>query len=144
MPRYDIQHQRHIFYTPTEQADLILIAPASPIASLRNHPDNSVAARLAAQSFPGLGTLVTAAYRRFLTPEQLTEARLDIAQTLATDGDPDAARAVLEEALAHDPTRFDLRLRLGHLAIGPEPVPGETVTYTLVFSNAAGPGTLRA
>jgi pimeloyl-ACP methyl ester carboxylesterase len=59
-------------------ADLILIAPASPIASLRHHPDSGVAARLAAQSFPGLGTLVTGAYRRFLTPEQLTQSRLDI------------------------------------------------------------------
>lgn len=59
-------------------ADLVLIAPASPIASLRNHPDNGVAARLAAQSFPWLGNLVTETYRRRLTPQQLAQARLDI------------------------------------------------------------------
>jgi pimeloyl-ACP methyl ester carboxylesterase len=59
-------------------ADLILIAPASPIASLRHHPDNGVAARLAAQSFPGLGNLVAGAYRRFLTPQQLAQTRLEI------------------------------------------------------------------
>ncbi len=59
-------------------ADLILIAPASPIASLRHHPDNGVAARLAAQSFPGLGNLVAGAYRRLLTPQQLAQTRLEI------------------------------------------------------------------
>ena len=59
-------------------ADLVLIAPASPIASLRNHPDNGVAARLAAQSFPGIGNLVAGAYRRMLTPQQLAQTRLDI------------------------------------------------------------------
>lgn len=59
-------------------ADLILIAPASPIASLRHRPSNSVAARLAAQSFPGIGNVVAGAYRRMLTPQQLTQARLEI------------------------------------------------------------------
>ena len=59
-------------------ADLVLIAPASPIASLRNHPDNGVAVRLAAQSFPGIGNLVAGAYRRMLTPQQLAQTRLDI------------------------------------------------------------------
>lgn len=58
--------------------DLVLIAPASPIATLRNHPDSGLAARLAAQSFPGLGNLVAGAYRRFHTPQQLAEARLEI------------------------------------------------------------------
>ena len=59
-------------------ADLVLIAPASPIASLRNHPDSGVAVRLAAQSFPGLGNLVVGAYRHMLTPQQLAQTRLEI------------------------------------------------------------------
>ncbi len=63
---------------PGAVADLILIAPASPIASLRNHPDNGVAARLAAQSFPVLGNMVAGAYRRLLTPDQLAQTRLEI------------------------------------------------------------------
>ncbi len=73
-------------------ADLVLIAPASPIASLRNHPDTGVAARLAAQSFPGLGNLVAGAYRRVLTPQQLAQMRLEI---VAADASalPDRVRA---------------------------------------------------
>ncbi len=63
---------------PGMVADLILIAPASPIASLRHRPSYGVAARLAAQSFPGLGTVVAGAYRRMLTPQQLAQARLEI------------------------------------------------------------------
>ncbi len=63
---------------PELVADLVLIAPASPIASLRHHPDNGLAARLAAQSFPGLGNLVAGAYRRLHTPQQLAETRLEI------------------------------------------------------------------
>ena len=59
-------------------ADLVLIAPASPIASFRRHPDTGVAARLGAQSLPGLGNLVVGAYRRMLTPQQLTQARLEL------------------------------------------------------------------
>lgn len=54
-----------------------------------------------------------------------TEARLDLAQTLKLDGRIDDAKAVLLEATRRDPTRFDTWMRLGHLEIGPEPVPGD-------------------
>jgi pimeloyl-ACP methyl ester carboxylesterase len=57
--------------------ELILIAPASPVASLRHRPKNAVAARLAAQSVPGLGKLVIDAYRRMLTPQQRATMMLD-------------------------------------------------------------------
>lgn len=63
---------------PDMVADLILIAPAGPPASLRHRPDNGVAVRLAAQSFPGLGNVVAGAYRRMLTPQQLAQMRLEI------------------------------------------------------------------
>lgn len=56
---------------------LVLIAPASPVASLRHRPKNAVAARLAAQSVPGLGSLVVEAYRRMLTPQQRATMLLD-------------------------------------------------------------------
>ena len=55
----------------------------------------------------------------------MTEARLDLAELDRISGDPDAARARLEAAREVDPTRFDLPLRLGHLALGEEPVPGD-------------------
>jgi pimeloyl-ACP methyl ester carboxylesterase len=63
---------------PGKVADLVLIAPASPVPSLRNPPNPAVAARLAAQSFNGLGDLVAGAYRRSHTPQQLARARLEI------------------------------------------------------------------
>ncbi len=66
------------------------------------------------------------AYAKALAADPgMTEARLDTAQTHAAEGVPAAAREVLEEALRHDPTRFDVRIRLGHLAMGEEPIPGE-------------------
>ena len=67
-----------------------------------------------------------AAYAQALLADPgMTEARLDIAQTYVAEGNRAAAREALEGALPHDPTRFDLRIRLGHLAVGEEPVPGE-------------------
>jgi pimeloyl-ACP methyl ester carboxylesterase len=62
--------------------ELVLLAPASPVASLRHRPKNAVAARLAAQSVPGLGNLVVGAYRRMLTPQQRATMLLD---TVAAD-----------------------------------------------------------
>ena len=55
----------------------------------------------------------------------MTEARLDLATIFEIEDRRDDAVAVLEEARRMDPTRFDVALRLGHLALGPEPVPGE-------------------
>lgn len=55
----------------------------------------------------------------------MTEARLDIAKSFEMQGRTDDARAALEEAARHDPTRYELHMRLGHLALGPEPVAGE-------------------
>jgi Tfp pilus assembly protein PilF len=52
-----------------------------------------------------------------------TEARLDLAEVHRAQGRPDEARAVLEEAGRRDPTRYDVPLRLGHLAVGPEAPP---------------------
>ncbi|MDJ0976853.1 MAG: O-antigen ligase family protein [Planctomycetota bacterium] len=54
-----------------------------------------------------------------------TEARLDLAHTLELDDRIDDAKAVLVEATRRDPTRFDAWMRLGHLEIGPEPIPGD-------------------
>ena len=55
----------------------------------------------------------------------MTEARMDLARTLAMDGRHDDAETVLREAIRRDPRRFDLRIRYGHLGLGPEPVPGD-------------------
>lgn len=55
----------------------------------------------------------------------MTEAWLDIARTYEREDRIEDARAALEEAVRRDPTRFDARMRLGHLALGKEPVPGE-------------------
>ena len=55
----------------------------------------------------------------------MTEAWLDIARTYELEGRVDDARAALLEAVRRDPTRYDARMRLGHLALGEEPVPGE-------------------
>lgn len=89
---------------PDLVADLILIAPAGPPASLRHRPDNAVAVRLAAQSFPGLGNLVAGMYRRLLTPQQLVQMRLEI---VAADPSllPERVRAV---SLAMAARRADL------------------------------------
>jgi len=65
------------------------------------------------------------AWRRALEVEPaLTEARLDMAQSYALEGRREDALAALVEARRFDPTRYDLVLRQGHVALGPEPVPG--------------------
>jgi O-antigen ligase len=70
--------------------------------------------------------------RRFFA-EQLqsdpgaTEARLDVAETWRIEGRPDLAREALLDAGRHDPTRVDVPLRLGHLALGPEEPPSRQV-----------------
>lgn len=53
-----------------------------------------------------------------------TEARLDVAELHRRAGRAGDARTVLERARRADPTRFDVPLRLGHLALGDEPLPG--------------------
>ncbi len=64
-------------------------------------------------------------FARLLTLDPgATEARLDVADTHRVEGRPDLARATLEEARRLDPTRFDPPLRLGHLLLGEEPLPG--------------------
>ena len=55
----------------------------------------------------------------------MTEARLDLATLYEMDDRIDDARDALTEAARVDPTRFDIRLRLGHLALGREPIPGD-------------------
>lgn len=54
-----------------------------------------------------------------------TESWLRIARTYEEEGRRLDAEAALEEALRRDPTRFDVHMHLGHLALGDEPVPGE-------------------
>ena len=54
-----------------------------------------------------------------------TESRLDMARTYEIEGRDKDAESALREAVRHDPTRFEVRMRLAHLALGPEPVPGE-------------------
>lgn len=63
---------------PSLVDDMALIAPASPIVSIRHRPRIAVAARLAAQSFPWLGTPVVEAYRRRTSPQQRAEILLDL------------------------------------------------------------------
>lgn len=53
-----------------------------------------------------------------------TEARLDVAELHRRDGRDDDALDVLRRARACDPTRFDVPLRMGHLTLGEEPLPG--------------------
>lgn len=55
----------------------------------------------------------------------MTEARLDIARSWEDEGRVDDARDALGEAARRDPTRYDVPMRRGHLALGREPVPGE-------------------
>jgi len=52
-----------------------------------------------------------------------TEARLDMAEIHRRRGRREDARDVLVRARELDPTRFDVPLRLGHLALGDEPPP---------------------
>jgi tetratricopeptide (TPR) repeat protein len=55
----------------------------------------------------------------------MTEARLEIAHSYRREDRMEDARDALLEAARRDPTRFDVHMRLGHLALGKEPVPGE-------------------
>ena len=55
----------------------------------------------------------------------MTEARMDRAEVLSILKEPDRAMTVLRDARTRDPTRFDTAIRLAHLALGPEPVPGD-------------------
>lgn len=55
----------------------------------------------------------------------MTEARLDLASVYERQERYDDARDVLLEARRWDPTRFDVALRLGHVALGPEPLAGD-------------------
>jgi len=65
-------------------------------------------------------------WRRALAADPgATENWLEIERTYENEGRKEDARAALLEALRHDPTRYDLHVRLGHLALGEEPVPGE-------------------
>jgi tetratricopeptide (TPR) repeat protein len=65
-------------------------------------------------------------YRAALAADPgMTEARLDLAQIDLLQGRRQDARDVLREALRHDPTRYDVPRALMHLALGPEPVPGD-------------------
>lgn len=61
---------------------LILIAPASPAPSGARPTKPLVAARLVAQSVPGLGNLIAGLYRHVRDPEQRAESLLD---TVAAD-----------------------------------------------------------
>jgi tetratricopeptide (TPR) repeat protein len=54
-----------------------------------------------------------------------TESRLDTARTYEIEDRDKDAESALREAVRHDPSRFEVRMRLAHLALGPEPVPGE-------------------
>jgi tetratricopeptide (TPR) repeat protein/O-antigen ligase len=58
----------------------------------------------------------------------MTEARLDLAQVYQLEKRPVDARAVLEEALRADPTRYDVPRRVMEIELGPEPVPGDPPT----------------
>jgi tetratricopeptide (TPR) repeat protein len=76
----------------------------------------------------GLGDLGAAreSFRAALAEDPgMTEAWLDIARTYEIAGRVEDARQALEEAGRRDPRRFDVPMRLGHLIVGPEPVPGE-------------------
>lgn len=66
------------------------------------------------------------AFRKALAADPgLTEARLDLAQVYQLEDRGQDARTVLEEAVRHDPTRFDIPRRMGDLLLGLEPVPGD-------------------
>lgn len=67
-----------------------------------------------------------------------TEARLDLARLMEIDGRIDDARAVLMEATRRDPTRFDVWMRLGHLEIGDEPIPGDPLPDDIDWVAALG------
>ena len=56
-----------------------------------------------------------------------TEAYLDLAKTYEEEGRLADARSALEDARRRDPTRVEVALRLGHLTLGSEPIPGDPV-----------------
>ena len=71
-----------------------------------------------------------------------TEARLDLATVYELQDRPQDARQALREARRWDPTRFDVALRLAHLALGPEPLAGDPlpavdIEPVLIAYNAA-------
>ena len=63
---------------PDLVTDLVLITPASPAPLGTRPPRPAVAARLAAQSVPGLGRLVMNLYRRASSPEERVDALLSL------------------------------------------------------------------
>lgn len=71
--------------------DLILISPASPPPLLSRPTNPRVAARMVAQSFPGVGHTVTDLIRRTVPPEKRTRALLDV---VSADSDSLPDRAV--------------------------------------------------
>ncbi len=101
--------------------------------ALRWRPDHPEARYIHGVSEAEQGRYGTAreAWRRALEVEPaLTEARLDMAQSYALEDRRDDALAALIEARRFDPTRYDLVLRQGHVALGEEPVPGGPASGT--------------
>ncbi|MFM8981017.1 MAG: O-antigen ligase family protein [Planctomycetia bacterium] len=90
-------------------------------------PDHPEALYRLGVSRAELGRLEAAreAWRAALAVEPgLSEARMDMAHAWVLEERAQEAAEVLREARRHDPTRYDLALRQGHVALGPEPVPG--------------------
>lgn len=113
------------------------LSPAALAAARARHleqgalawrPDHPEALYRLGVSHAELGRLDAAreAWRAALAVEPgLTEARLDLAHAHVLEGRAAEAAEVLREARRHDPTRYDLVVRQGHVALGPERVPGE-------------------
>lgn len=102
--------------------------PALEHGALRWRPDHPEALyRLGAfQASTRRYVQARESFRRALAADPgLTEARLDLAQVYALEERFDDARAVLDEAARHDPTRYAIPRRQGDLLLGPEPVPGD-------------------
>ncbi|HVG92833.1 MAG TPA: O-antigen ligase family protein [Planctomycetota bacterium] len=122
---WDVARESDADFIPLERDDLASLAPGVRLVGA--HPAGLY--RLATLLARG-GQFEDA--RRFFG-EQLrsdsgaTEARLDIAETWRIEGRADLAREALLEAGRHDPTRVDVPLRLGHLALGPEEPPSRQV-----------------
>jgi tetratricopeptide (TPR) repeat protein len=95
--------------------------------ALRWRPDHADALHLlgVAEAEQGRMDAARARWHEALAVEPgLTAARLDVAQSYVQQGRPADAQAALLEARRADPTRYDVVLRQGHVALGPEPVPG--------------------
>ncbi len=102
------------------------IARADQALAARN--DNAEAHYIRGVSFARIAELdkANAAFRRATQFDSgRTEARLDRSEVLSILGRREDAKNVLREAREHDPTRFDVAIRLAHLELGPEPVPGD-------------------